>query len=1110
MEPGGRNALPAPDDADGAVPFLRPAESIEDDGGSNECEYETDEYYEEESEYDDDASDSAWGGDDSAVAAAAAAHGCLEKGLHGAVVLAGYFVAGRTRQPGGAADGDGDARPDGVLILRAAFGAFAARTCAGLLVSEGDAGQLSSLQPAHALLRPFSFLLTTLQISATMVTPQLGHLVSGAAVGWSASGVLTPLLLSGSAHASDHVQLRRRSNVSAAHVVQPLVPPPLAPHVDSLTSGPLLYYDLHGVPVVPPSDDASTFTDTGLNRTQRSANNVSQRSGGGAAVPAGSLRGPAVQGNASSRSFDRQSAGVAATAASTAAANTSLPALLAPSLDKEKQIDTWKTMVPLMVDTNGDGVRDSVVVDTTGDGVLDTCIPVRRMHNPSVPATPSLSTPTGENIEGVAPPQEDNPPLPAAMQRKQRQNSSAYLDPGAGPAKLPCSPLLRPGCPPPSTPPTPVRGGLGLPGQLPAASASQAPRSPGTNGTAGSPTDSGFGFRQRTIDFRELSFVRRIGAGHTSTVYLGRWRGAEVAVKEMLQSEEVLAEVATQKSISHPYILQCHGYATRGNMLYIVMEYCEDGCLHAYLRDRQRNGNPVTVEEVLTIAREVALAMMSVHADGCIHRDLAARNVFKYGEHYKLGDFGLVRDVGAHEGGVYKVAAQESADIPVNWTSPEALSDHEFTKAGDVWSFGVFLWEILTYCTHTPYGDKSLLKTENRVLSGEKLPRPAGCPEMLWDSLAARCFFPVAQRPTFAKISQEIIPAVVAAATRAPCALSSEDSAVGGSDCYKTLGGMIYGPSGTLCLTDLIPVKSSDDGNGGDGNGDGDGGCGAANDLLEKRANREEEDDDNDERRAGGSVLDTPVASNSSAGRLLRRDNSSDGADGPVLLGAPAARPVSSAGGGGGGGGGNFKKGRVDDMVPTPPAGSGKRRKPFKAAPQQPQQPQQPRRRRRQQQQQRPQPPQPTWADTVGALLGFFGVGRQQPVPMHVPSQQPQVRRRRSGVAQPQAPPSSSAAADASVQQMSSSFNALPVRRGSSPGEGAEALGWQTYPRVRGSFVAQGAVVQSHPAQRARPLVPEAAAAAARQAAAEQEMRMQSVDSLFQNGSVPQRRKSRQ
>ena len=1084
MEPGGRNAPPAADDAD--VPFLRPVESIEGDVDSNEREYETDESYEEESEYDY-ASDSAWGGEDSAAAAAAAAaaHGCLEKSLHGAVVLAGYFVAGRTRQP----DGSGDARPDAVLILRAGCGAFAARTCVGLLASEGN-GQLSA-RPAHALLRPFSFLLTTLQISATMVAPQLGHLAAGAAVGWSASGVLTPLLLSGSAHASDHPQVRRRS-MAAAHV-QPMVPPPqVPPHLDSLTSAPLLYYDLHGVPVVPPSD-ASTFTDTGLNRTQRSVNNLSQRSGGAAA---GSLRGLAVQGNASSRSFDRQSAGVAASGAA-AAANTSLPASLPPSLDKEKQIDTWKTMVPLMVDTNGDGVRDSVVVDTTGDGVLDTCIPVRRMHNPSVPPTPSLSTPTGDNIEGSAPPQDDNLPLPAAV-RRQRQNSSTYLDPAAPqPSKLPCSPLLGP----PPTPPTPVRQGLSLlPGPLFAASASQQPRSPGTNGTgaAGSPTDSGFGFRQRTIDFRELSFVRRIGAGHTSTVYLGRWRGAEVAVKEMLQSEEVLAEVATQKSISHPYILQCHGYATRGNMLYIVMEYCEDGCLHAYLRDRQSNGNPVTVEEVLTIAREVALAMMSVHADGCIHRDLAARNVFKYGEHYKVGDFGLVRDVGAHEGAVYKVAAQESAEIPVNWTSPEALSDHEFTKAGDVWSFGVFLWEILTYCTHTPYGDKSLLKTENRVLSGEKLPRPAGCPEMLWDSLAARCFFPVAQRPTFAKISQEIIPAVVAAATRAPCALNSEDSAVGGSDCYKTLGGMIYGPSGTLCLTDLIPVKSSDGDNGGDGGGGG--GGGAANALLAKEADQEED--------RAGSVPDTPVESNSSAGRLLRRDNSSDVADGPVLLGAPAGPPVSVSAGGGGGGGG-FKKGRVDDMVPTPPAGSFKRRRSFKAAPRPALQQPQPRRRRRQQQQLL-QPQQPTWGDTVAALLGFFGVGQQHPGPTQVPHQHPQqqqqqARRRRSGV-QPQPPPSSSAA-DASVQQLSSSFNALPVRRGSSPGEGAEALAWQTYPRVRrGSFAAQGAVVQSHPAQRARPLVPDA-----RQQQCEQEMRIQSVDSLFHNGSsAPQRRKSRQ
>ena len=74
----------------------------------------------------------------------------------------------------------------------------------------------------------------------------------------------------------------------------------------------------------------------------------------------------------------------------------------------------------------------------------------------------------------------------------------------------------------------------------------------------------------------------------------------------------------------------------------------------------------------------------------------------------------------------------EADALPVRWMSPEALTDGVFTTAGDVWAYGVVLWEV-TSMAKMPYSLWTNAEVyENVVDSDYRLPRPKECPKELY------------------------------------------------------------------------------------------------------------------------------------------------------------------------------------------------------------------------------------------------------------------------------------------------------------------------------------------------------------------------------------------
>ncbi|XP_015435511.1 PREDICTED: mitogen-activated protein kinase kinase kinase 10-like isoform X1 [Dufourea novaeangliae] len=248
------------------------------------------------------------------------------------------------------------------------------------------------------------------------------------------------------------------------------------------------------------------------------------------------------------------------------------------------------------------------------------------------------------------------------------------------------------------------------------------------------------------IDFEELQLQEVIGVGGFGKVYRGFWQDHEVAVKAARQDpdedpsvtlENVQQEAKLFWLLKHENIVQLEGVCLKMPNMCLVMEYARGGSLNRVL-----SGRKIRPDVLVDWAIQIARGMDYLHNKApisLIHRDLKSSNVLlsepienddlQY-KTLKITDFGLAREV-------YKTTRMSAAGTYA-WMAPEVIKKSTFSKASDVWSYGVLLWELLT--GETPYkGIDALAVAYGVAVNKLTLPIPSTCPQP-WRFLMEACW----------------------------------------------------------------------------------------------------------------------------------------------------------------------------------------------------------------------------------------------------------------------------------------------------------------------------------------------------------------------------------
>ncbi|XP_028667533.2 tyrosine-protein kinase Srms [Erpetoichthys calabaricus] len=224
----------------------------------------------------------------------------------------------------------------------------------------------------------------------------------------------------------------------------------------------------------------------------------------------------------------------------------------------------------------------------------------------------------------------------------------------------------------------------------------------------------------------EFVLKKKLGEGQFGEVWEGLWKKEKknVAIKMLKQehigNDEFGKEIQALKNLHHPKLIKLYAICAGKEPIYIVTELMSKGSLLSFLHSEE--GKALATPKLMYMAAQVAEGMAYLEDRKIVHRDLAARNILVGDELIcKVADFGLARII---KDDIYLVSG--TTKIPMKWTAPEAILFQKYSIKSDIWSFGILMYEIVTY-GEMPYEGKNNKEVVEMLNLGYRMPCPVNC-----------------------------------------------------------------------------------------------------------------------------------------------------------------------------------------------------------------------------------------------------------------------------------------------------------------------------------------------------------------------------------------------